>query len=145
MKKQIIVLGLAVLGAIAVNHTASAQTMQPGIGTKMSTFTLADKGIKVDHTILSAPGKANFSLTNVSGKDLERGSTFLLTLPKQNGLVYDLSTLKTNTGDAVEAGPPYGLAVASSFSANSQVSFTCNLVKSAEQSMANQVIVIRKK
>lgn len=140
MKKKLFVFGLTALSILAVNTTVSAQT---GHSPTIGSFTVPGQGIKVTHTMLqqSTSGTVTFKLTNVSGRTLEGGKSFLLTLPPQDGLSYDLSTLSGVRQLPLGVGAVPTLRL--NTSANSTLAFTCKLVKTALPQPVSQQIFLR--
>lgn len=140
MKKYLFALGLSVLGATAVNITVNAQVPK---ALKISSFTTQGQEIKLTHTVLpkQTPGMITFTLATENGKAVESGKAFLFTLPAQDGLTYDLSTLPgfRHTPLGVGSVPTLRLTT----SANGSLAFTCRLIKSVTPQPTNQQIFIR--
>ena len=140
MRKCLLVLSLAALCSIAANDNASAQTSK---SLNFSSFTVPNQPIKVTHTVLqkSTPGSVTFKLTSENGKALESGKSFIMTLPAQNGLTYDLSTLPGVKSVPFGAGALPTLTLNSS--AAEAAAFSCKLIKTSSRQPANQQIFIR--
>lgn len=140
MKKKLLVLSLTALSILAVNTTVSAQM---GHSPTIGSFTVPGQGIKVTHTMLqqSTSGTVTFKLTNVSGRDLKSDKSFLLTLPPQDGLSYDLSTLSGVRQIPLGVGAVPTLRF--NTSANNTFVFTCKLIKTVLPQPVSQQIFLR--
>ncbi len=139
MKKCFLVVSLTALCAIAISNTASAQI---GTAPRLSTFTVAGQAIKVVQTMpsKSTPGTVTFKLFNESGKALEKGKSFVLALPTQDGFTYDLLTLPGIKRIPLGVGALPTLRL--NTSANGVLSFSCKVVKATQPQPTNQQIFI---